>query len=103
MESTVSQVTLQVASAVEDKLKDRLVRFHDSLDSGKRFTKFIFEELSFVVGMARSMKDVVPERLRKVLGSVEKDLLAYDAEQARSSESLKERLVKRSGELVKLL
>lgn len=103
MESTVSEVTAQVAGAVEDRLKERLVRFHDSLESGKRFTKSLFEELSFVVGTARSMKDVIPERLRKVLSAVEKDLLAYDAEQARSSESLKLRLIDRSGELVKLL
>ena len=103
MNATINSVTDQVASTLQGRLKDRLQTFHDALASEKRFTKSIFEEMEFVVNMARSLKTVIPGWLQTALSEIEDEILAFDAEQTRNSESLKEKLIVRSGEILVLL
>lgn len=103
MNATISAVTEQVAGTLQERLLDRVMTFHDALDSGKRFTKSIFEEMEFVVRMAQSLKDAVPKKLRKATDKIITELLVYDAELVRNSESLKLKLISNSDEIIRLL
>lgn len=103
MDATVIEVTNTVATTVQGRIQERLQKMHDALDSEKRFTKSLWEELRFATDTGRSLKDVIPEKLRGNIDLIEEHILAYTADQVRSSETLKSAIVVKSGELLKRL
>jgi hypothetical protein len=103
IDATVIQVTQSVASNMQARIQDRLKVLYEALDSEKRFTKALFEELSFVVQMARSLKDVIPQKLRDNVDLIEEHILAYTPDQVRNSESLRIAMAMKADDILERL
>lgn len=101
VERTVGEVTATVSNSMQDRIRDRLKVLVDALDSEKRFTSALFDELNFVVNMGRSLRDVLPAPVRKSLDDIELGILPYTPEQVRSSESLRAYLVSEGDEILR--
>lgn len=95
MDATVIEVTHTVAETVQGRIMERLQRMHEAFDADKRFTKSLFEELQFATDTARSLKDVIPQKLQDNVTLIEEHVLAFTPEQVRASETLKLALVKK--------
>lgn len=103
MNATVLEVTSTVADTVRSRIYERLEKLHIALDSEKRFTKSLWDELQFATDTARSLKDVIPQKMRDNVTLIEEHILSYTAEQVRLSETVKGGMVVKSGELLKRL
>lgn len=101
VDRTVGEVTALVANNMQDRIQDRLKTLVEALNSEKRFTSNLFDELEFVVNMGRSLRDVLPERQRTTLSQIEDCILKFSPEQVRNSEALRAGLVLQGDEILR--
>jgi hypothetical protein len=81
---------MAVANTVEDDIRrrtcERVKLIQEALTSGKRWSRTLFEELQFIVGMGRNMQSILTPALTGTLTTIQENILKYDPKKLRHSE-----------------
>ena len=100
--TSTNEITTEVATAMQNRVKERLARIHESLsDAKKRFGQSQFDELALVTNMCFNLHRALPDRFMKIVKVVDDEVVTANCEMIRHSDSYRAQVLKRVYDLHK--
>lgn len=103
MDESVDAVVHNVEADIRGRVSERVDMLRNGLDSGKRWSRTLFEELDFVVGMGLHMQEILPKKLGKDLAFIAEHITSADPAKLRHSDKGKATCLKACESVLKSL
>ena len=95
MEESVSRVEGVVSKELKDRFHVRMQMLVKTLNVGKRFNGSLLTELGGVIDMGVNLKETISDELFTDMKQIKREVLKYDPEALRNSESAQEDVIKK--------
>lgn len=87
VDESINAVVHNVEQDITVRFSERLTLLQTGLDSGKRWSRTLFEELEFITNLGSHMETILPNSLGASLTFVKENILTFDPGKLRNSET----------------